>query len=173
MVRDVATAVAECRGGPPQPPTVLVAWGRDHDRTWLIAAAPPRPGEEDLCWANGLFEASGAGGLSKNSSTRRTSLEASGSQNLRSGNQYWGHIIGPVTKRAARVRVLFDSGIPPLELVPVQAGDRFPVNFYAGFYRQPKEDKNLKWFVTRVIAYDSAGNKVAECQASPGPGHSC
>jgi hypothetical protein len=24
--------------------------------------------------------------------------------------------------------------------------------------------------VTRVIAYDSAGNKVAECQAGPGPG---
>jgi hypothetical protein len=84
-----------------------------------------------------------------------------------------GQIIGHVTKRAARLQVLFSSGIAPLELVPIQAGDRFPVNFYLGFYRQPKEDKHLEWLVTRVIAYNSAGNKVAECQASAGPGHSC
>jgi hypothetical protein len=170
MVHDVATAVAECRGGPPDPPTVLVAWGKGHGRTWLIEAAPPRPGEEELCWADGLFD---AGGFGKNSSTRSTELEASGSQNLRSGNQYWGHIVGAVTKRAARIQVLFSGGIPPLELVPIQAGYRFPVNFFAGFYRQPKEDKNLEWFVTRVIAYDGAGNKVAECQSSPGPGPRC
>jgi hypothetical protein len=99
--------------------------------------------------------------------------QASGAQNIRSGGQYWGHIIGYVTKRAARLQVLFSSGIAPLELVPIQAGDRFPVNFYVGFYRQPEEDKHLEWFVTRVIAYNSAGNKVAECQASAGPGHSC
>ncbi len=102
-----------------------------------------------------------------------TLLEASGSQNLRSSNQYWGYIVGPVTKRAARIRVLFGSGISPLELVPIQAGDRFPVNFYAGFYRQPKEDKNLEWWVTKVVAYDQAGRKVAECQANDGPGPSC
>jgi hypothetical protein len=175
MVRDVATAVAECRGGPPDPPTVLVAWGKGHDRTWLIAAAPPQPGEEGLCWANGLFDAGGAGGYGKEGGPRfpRKPLQASGAQNIRSGGQYWGQIIGYVTKRAARVQVLFRSGIAPLELVPIQAGDRFPVNFYVGFYRQPKQDKNLEWFVTRVIAYNSAGNKVAECQASAGPGHNC
>jgi hypothetical protein len=65
-------------------------------------------------------------------------------------------------------------GIPPLDLVPIQAGDRFPVNFYGGFYRQPAKDKRpLTWQVVRVIAYDPAGHKVAECQAAPGPGHSC
>jgi hypothetical protein len=31
--------------------------------------------------------------------------------------------------------VLFDMGLSPLELTPIQSGDRFPVNFYAGFYR--------------------------------------
>jgi len=175
MVRDLATAVAECRGGPPDPPTVLVAWGEGHDRTWLIAAAPPQPGEEGLCWANGLFDAGGAGGYGKEGGPRSPlkPLQASGAQNIRSGGQYWGQIIGYVTKRAARVQVLFRSGIAPLELVPIQAGDRFPVNFYVGFYRQPKQDKHLEWFVTRVIAYNSAGDKVAECQASAGPGHNC
>jgi hypothetical protein len=174
MVRDVATAVAECRGGPPEPPTVLVAWGKGHGRTWLIAAAPPQPGEEGLCWANGLFDAGGAGSVGSNGKLPLTPLQASGSQNIRSGNQYWGQIVGTVTKRATRVRVLFDSGITPLELVPIQAGDRFPVNFYAGFYRQPAEDKRpATWQVIRVIAYNKAGRKVAECQASTGPGHSC
>jgi len=28
-------------------------------------------------------------------------------------------------------------GDPPLDLVPVEVGDRFPVNFSSGFYRQP------------------------------------
>jgi hypothetical protein len=42
-------------------------------------------------------------------------LEASGSCNLRVGGQYWGLVDGVVTKRAARVRVLFDKGIPPLD----------------------------------------------------------
>jgi hypothetical protein len=54
------------------------------------------------------------------------------------------------------------KGVAPLELEPIQAGDRFPVNFYAGFYRQPKEGKNLEWWVTKVVAYDQAGRKVAE-----------
>ena len=142
---------------------------------WLIAAAPPHPGEKGLCWANGLFEASGAGGYGKEGGpgTALKPLRASGSQNLRSGGRYWGQIIGHVTKRATRVQVLFGGGAAPLELTPIQSGDRFQVNFYVGFYRQPKKDTNLEWFVTRVIAYDSAGNKVAECQATGGPGHSC
>jgi hypothetical protein len=174
MVRDVTTELARCQGGDPAEPAVLVAWGKGHGRVWLIAARPPRPGEDRLCWNDGLFEASGAGAVGSHGAELLTPLRASGSSNLRSGTGYWGHVVGPVTKRAARVRVLFDMGIPPLDLVPIQAGDRFPVNFYGGFYRQPAKDKRpLTWQVVRVIAYDPAGHKVAECQAAPGPGHSC
>jgi hypothetical protein len=175
MVRDVASEVARCEGGDPDGPKVLVAWGRAHGRTWLIVAKPPRPGEDWLCWSDGLFEASGAGGIGNHGAIRGLPpLQASGSHNLRSGNQYWGHIIGTVTKEAARVRVVFDSGIPPLDLAPIQAGGRFPVNFYSGFYRQPaKEKRPATWQVVRVEAYDQAGRKVAECQAAGGPGHSC
>ena len=181
MVQDVARAVgAACQGGAPEGPTVLVAAGEAHRRTWLIVAKPPRRGESWLCWASGLFDAGDAGSVAGGGSVGSkgniplTPLQASGSQNLRSGNQYWGHIVGIVTKRAARVRVLFDSGIPPLELKPIQAGDRFPVNFYAGFYRQPANDKRpATWQVIRVVAYNKAGRKVAECQAKDGPGPSC
>jgi hypothetical protein len=175
MVRDVASEVARCQGGDPDRPAVLVAWGKAHGRTWLIIAKPPRPGEDWLCWSQGLFEASGAGSIGNHGAIPGLPpLRASGSSNLRSGNQYWGHVIGTVTKHAARVRVLFDSGIPPLDLTPIQAGDRFPVNFYSGFYRLPaKERRPATWQVVRVEAYDQAGRKVAECQATAGPGHSC
>jgi hypothetical protein len=174
MVRDVATAVAECRGGDLGDQTVLVAWGRGHRRTWLIAANPRPPGEGRLCWADGLFEANGAGGFSSNGALPLTSLQASGSSNLRDGDRYYGYVVGPVTKRAARVRVLFDLGIPPLDLEPIQAGARFPVNFYAGFYRLPaKDDRPATWQVKQVVAYDEAGREVARCRVAPGPGDHC
>jgi hypothetical protein len=38
-----------------------------------------------------------------------------------------------VTKQAVRLRVLFHKG-PPLDLVPVAAGDQFPLNFWAGLF---------------------------------------
>jgi hypothetical protein len=174
MVRDVATELARCEGGDPDE-KVLVAWGKAHGQTWLIEAKPPRPGENWLCWATGMFDAGGAGGVGKEGGpdSPLQPLRASGAQNIRSGGQYWGQVIGAVTKKAARVQVLFRKGIAPLELEPIQSGDRFPVNFYVGFYRQPGEDKNLNWWVTKVVAYDQAGRKVAECQATAGPGHNC
>jgi hypothetical protein len=174
MVHDVATAVADCQGSAPGAPITLVAWGKAHRRTWLIAAKPPRPGKTQLCWASGLFEGGGAGSVGSNGGMPVAPLRASGSSNIRDGNQYWGQIVGTVTKRAAQVRVLFDLGIPPLELEPIQTGDRFPVNFYAGFYRLPAKDKRpATGQVVRVAAFDRAGRKVAECQAKAGPGHSC
>jgi hypothetical protein len=175
MVRDVASELTRCRGGDPDGPKVLVAWGKAHGQTWLIVAKPPRPGEDWLCWGTGLFDAGGAGGMGNSGGPTipLKPLQVSGAQDIRSGRQYWGQVIGAVTKDAARVQVLFRNGIAPLELSPIQAGGRFPVNFFVGFYRQPNKDKNLEWFVTRVIAYDQAGRKVAECQATAGPGHSC
>jgi hypothetical protein len=175
MVWDVTRELDRCRRGDTKGPKVLVAWGTAHGQTWLIAAKPPQAGQRWLCWADGLFDAGGAGGFGKEGGPRfpLKPLQANGAQNIRSDGQYWGLVMGYVTKRAARVQVLFRSGIAPLELVPIQAGDRFPVNFYVGFYRQPREDKHLDWFVTRVIAHNSAGRKVAECQATAGPGHSC
>jgi hypothetical protein len=82
-------------------------------------------------------------------------------------------VVGIVTKRAARVLVVFDGGIAPLWLDPIQAGDRFPVNFFVGFYRQPdRVERPAAWQVARVVAFDASGSLVAACQAT-GPGHRC
>jgi hypothetical protein len=175
MVRDVASELARCQGGNPGGPIVLVAWGKAHGRTWLILAKPPRPGEGWLCWATGLFEASGAGSLGNSGGPQfpLKPVEATGAGDIPSGGQYWGEVLGPVTKRATRVRVTFRPGTSPLDLIPIQTDDRFPVNFYNGFYRQPGRDTKLEGFVATVTAYDRAGGAVAQCQATPGPGHSC
>jgi hypothetical protein len=175
MVRDVAAGLANCRGGDPDGPKVLVAWGRGHDQTWLIMAKPPRPGENWLCWVHGTFEASGAGGVGSSSGPDFPvqPLQASGAGDIRSGGKLWGLVLGTVTKQATRVRVLLRQGTAPLELVPIQAGDRFPVNFYAGWFQQPGRDTKLQGWVTKVVAYDAAGRQVADCQATAGPGHSC
>jgi hypothetical protein len=175
MVRDVTSGLANCQGGDPDGPTVLVAWGTAHSRTWLIAAKPPRPTENWLCWNFGVFEASGAGGVGNAAAPGipLKPLQASGAGDIRSGGKLWGLVLGTVTTQATRVRVLFRQGIAPLELVPIQADDRFPVNFYAGFYQQPGRDTKLEGWVTKVLAYDAAGRQVAECQATAGPGHSC
>jgi hypothetical protein len=79
------------------------------------------------------------------------------------GRAVWGQVAGVVTKRAARVRVLFDMGISPLDLVPLEVGHRFPVNFYAGFYQQPRKDERpCTWQVVRVLGFDKWVRKVAE-----------
>ena len=173
MVRDVATEVAGCLKGRLEQQTVLVAWGTAHGRTWLIAANPRPPGKGRLCWVDGLFEASGAGGFSDNGGLPLGSLRASGSSGIRDGDQHWGFVNGSVTKQATRVRVLFDLGIPPLDIEPIQSGGQFPVNFYVGFYRMPTRDEGRAiWEVVRVVAYDAAGRVVAECRVG-GPAGNC
>ena len=38
-----------------------------------------------------------------------------------------------------------------------------PVNFYAGFYQQPRKDERpCTWQVVQVVAFDKRGRKVAE-----------
>ena len=75
-----------------------------------------------------------------------------------------------------RVRVLFHKG-PPLEVVPVDPGPGFPVNFYARAFLEagppPAEGQNRIAAVDRVIAIDRAGNQIAECRMSDGTGNTC
>jgi hypothetical protein len=143
----------------------VVAWGKALEWTVLLSARPPQLGENWLWWSTGLVEADGAYSVGScgGPGNPLPPLQASGSHNLRVGGQYWGQVAGVVSKRAAGVRVLFDMGIPPIELVPVEVGDRFPVNFYAGFYQQPRKDERpCTWQVVRVVAFDKRGRKVAE-----------
>ena len=73
-----------------------------------------------------------------------------------------------VTKRAVRLRVLFRKG-RPLEVTPVEAGDEFPVNFWAGLFLEtgspPSGGQIPELAVDRILAFDQAGKQVAACRA--------
>jgi hypothetical protein len=128
-------------GWEPDSPTGLmevVAWGTGRGQTVLLAAKPPRPGQSWLRWNSGLRDAEGWSAIGGHGGPTMPygPLEASGSSIGTHGQPRVGVVSGIVTKRAARLRVYFRTG-RPLELVPVDAGDRFPVNFYAGRIGNP------------------------------------
>jgi hypothetical protein len=144
----------------------VVTWGTGLGQTVLLAAKPPRPGENWLRWNSGLRDAEGWSAIGSHGGPGMPygPLEASGGSIGVPGEPRVGVVSGIVTKRAARLRVLLRTG-RPLELVPVDAGDRFPVNFYAGLYRQPEPDeRRYGWHVVGVVAYDKAGRRVAQYQ---------
>jgi hypothetical protein len=76
---------------------------------------------------------------------------------------------GPVTRQAVRLRILFRNG-PTIDLVPLDAGPQFPVKFYAVPYLLPVKKA---WMPSRVVAYNQAGRKIAECWSTAGPGNAC
>ena len=85
-------------------------------------------------------------------------------------------VSGAVTKRAVRLRVLFHKG-HPLDLVPVDGGVGVPVNFFAGLFLglgpPPAEHQRRESAIDRVLAFDQAGNRVAECRMRFGLGNTC
>jgi hypothetical protein len=160
LVWTMGSELTRCPAGDPDAPKVLLAWGTAAGRTWAVMAKPLQPGERRMCWVEGELQADGSSGVG----TRHVAV---GPLRL-TGTQWPGRVIGVVTARAARVRVLFDSSIAPLDLVPIQAGGRSPVRFFTGSYRQPVQEKgHTASPVVRLVAYDQAGRMVAECQNRP------
>jgi hypothetical protein len=169
IVRDVTSLVGGCQGT-----SRVRLWARAQGKVWLVAAKPPRPGQQRVCWASALMNQGGGGVLGGGPSEAVKPLGATFAGG--GGNRHLGVVSGTVTKRAVRLRVLFHKG-PPLDLVPVQAGDQFPVNFWAGLFLEggppPAEGQERVLAVDRVLAFDQAGNQVAACRMRLGPGHSC
>ena len=90
----------------------------------MLAGRPPQLGRPGCGGSTGLVEADGAYSVGScgGPGMPLQSLQASGSNNLRVGGQYWGQVAGVVSKRVARVRVLFDMGIPPLTWCRLRSG---------------------------------------------------
>jgi hypothetical protein len=169
IVRDVTSLVRGCQGT-----SRVLLWAKAQGKAWLIAAKPPRPGQQQVCWASALMNQGGGGALAGGPSEAVKPLRATFAGG--GGNRHLGVVSGTVTKSAVRLRVLFHKG-PPLDLVPVQAGDQFPVNFWAGLFLEtgppPAEGQQRVLAVDRVLAFDQAGHQVAACRMRLGPGHNC
>jgi hypothetical protein len=170
IVGDATSMVRGCQGT-----SRIRLWIRAEKKVWLIAAKPTPPGQQRVCWAKAFVNQGGGGGFSGGTPQPVKPLTATTSGGA-DGRNRLGVVGGMVSKQAVRVRVLFHKG-PPLEVVPVDPGPGFPVNFYAGAYLEagppPAEGQNRVPAVDRVIAIDRAGNQTAGCRMSYGTDNTC
>jgi hypothetical protein len=165
---DIKTSLGECgvrnAGGPR-----LLARGTAYGQRWILGGRPPRRVDgKGMCWAFGQADPRGGEGVGTSGTARSPTraVVASGS----SGATF-GSVDGYVTKRAARVRVVFNDGRPPLEVDPLESGRRFPVNFYLAFF--PLQGRPEDWVVARIEALDRGGRVVASCRTGPLPEGTC
>jgi hypothetical protein len=79
----------------------------------------------------------------------------------------FGTIEGQVIKRAVRVQVRFRDGRPPQQLGVVEAGRRYPVNFYIGFFPANGARGEREWPPAEVAAFDAQGRRLARCTLGP------
>jgi hypothetical protein len=161
---DLSAELRRCRASAAKAELIGYVHSREWHRVWMVAAKPPRPGASGLCWTSGLFSGGGAGGFSGASRPVPVTdpLTASGSFGGR-----FGTIEGQVVKRAIRVQVRFRDGRPPLQLGVVKAGDRYPVNFYIGFFPGKGGGGEHEWPPAEVAAFDAQGRQLARCTIGP------
>jgi hypothetical protein len=165
---DLTSEMKRCKGGTAQ----VRMWAQVLGETWALAAKEPLPGKDWICWSDGLFGSRGslfgAHGGSKEKDQLKL-LQASQLGDPIPGKGELAAVGGPVTRQAVRLRVLFRNG-PPIDVVPLDIGPQFPVKFYAVFYLQPAK---TAWMPERVVAYDKAGHRIAECYTTTGEGDVC
>ena len=166
MASDLAGEMERCEGGAAQ----VRMWAQVLEQTWVLTAKEPLAGKDWICWSDGLFSSRGSlfGGHG-GSKDRRKLLQASQLAEPLAGKGELTVVGGPVTREAVRLRILFRNG-PAMDVVPLEVGPQFPVKFYAVFYLQPAR---TAWMPERVVAYDQAGRKIAECWATTGEGNVC
>jgi hypothetical protein len=167
MASDLTNQMQRCEGGTAR----VRLWAQVLGMTWVLAAREPLPGKDWICWADGLWSKNGASlfGGHGGSTDRLKLLQASQLAERIAGKGELTVVGGPVTRQAVRLRILFRNG-PAMDVVPMEVGPQFPVKFYAVFYLQPAK---TAWMPERVVAYDQAGRKIAECWATTGEGNVC
>jgi hypothetical protein len=167
MASDLASELQQCEGAAAQ----VRLWAQVLGETWVLAAREPLPGRNWICWSDGLWDKGGGSlfGGHGGSKNRLKLLQASQLGDNIAGKGELAAVGGPITRKAVRLRILFRNG-PPIDVVPLEVGPQFPVKFYAVFYLQPAK---TAWMPERVVAYDQAGRKIAECWATTGEGNVC
>jgi hypothetical protein len=164
LLTDRSEGLGACKGGRPED-VRIIAVGPLPDRkdVWMIAARPPRPGEQRLCWmfAFGNERDLGAPVAHLGEPPPLTSLVASSS-----GDPSKLVIDGYVTKQAARVRLILAGGKPPLDLEPLPSGSDVPVNFFVAVLPWPGSKEQFP--VERLIALDRSGRAITSCWISGG-----
>jgi hypothetical protein len=162
----LATELRRCPGGSSIPADVIgYLWSAKYRRLAMVAAKQPPPQETRFCSTIGFFGASNGFVITgaRRVGSKTTPLTSSG--NIESG---FAQIYGRVTKQASRVRLRFRDRRPPMDLVVIETGNRYPVDFYVGFFAQaPTSPQEGGWAAATVTALDAAGRTVASCRVGP------
>jgi hypothetical protein len=156
---DRSDGLGACKGGRPEDVRIIAVGplpGRQG--VWMLAARPPLPSEQRLCW---MFAFGNQGSVSTpvahiGEPPPLTSLVASST-----GDPSKLVVDGYVTKQAARVRLIRTGGRPPLDLEPLPSGSDFPVNFFVAVVPGPVSKE--QWPVERLIALDDSGRVITSC----------
>jgi hypothetical protein len=165
--RQLTSELRRCPGGSSIPADLIgYVWSKRYQRLWMVAAKQPPAQETRFCWTSGLFDATGNG--SRWGSRRVASLTAP-LTSLGGGYEsgLW-EIQGRISKQATRLRLRFSDGRAPMDLAVIDAGDRYPANFYVGLFSQPHASfQQHGWAAATLTALDSTGRRIATCRVGP------
>jgi hypothetical protein len=167
MASDLTSEMEQCEGGTAQ----VRLWVQVLEEIWVLAAREPLAGKDWICWADGLWNKGGGGAFDNHGGPKNQLklLQASQLSATIRGKGELSVVGGPVTRQAVRLRVLFRNA-PPIDIAPIDVGPQFPVKFYAVAYLEPAK---TAWMPERVVAYDKAGQRIAECWATTSEGNVC
>jgi len=164
LLTDRSEGLGACKGGRPGD-VWIIAVGQlpNQQGVWMIAARPPLPGEQRLCWmfAFGNQRNLGAPIAYVGEPPLLASLVA-----MASSDSSKLVVEGYVTKQAGRVRLIRPGGKPPLDLEPLESGSEFPVNFFVAVVPWPGSKEQLP--VQRLIALDGSGQAITSCWLGDG-----
>jgi hypothetical protein len=159
LLTDRSEGLGACKGGRPGDERIIAVGPLPNQQgVWMMAARPPLPGEQRLCWmfAFGNQRNLGAPLAYAGAPPPLTSLVA-----MAGGDPSKLIVEGYVTKQAARVRFVLAGGNPPLDLEPLPSGSEFPVNFFVAVVPWPGSKEQLP--VERLIALDGSGRAITSC----------
>jgi hypothetical protein len=165
--QQLTSELRRCPGGSSIPADLIGSvWSEKYQRLLMVAAKQPPPRDTRFCWTTGLFDVTG--NASRSGARRVASLTAPlTSLGGREGSGPW-EIEGRVSKEATRLQLRFRDGRAPMDLAIIEAGDRYPVNFYAGLFPQgPTSPQQVGWTADTLTALDAAGRTVATCRVGP------
>lgn len=165
--RQLTSELRRCPGGSSIPAELIGSvWSEKYQRLWMVAAKQPPAQGTRFCWTSGLFDVTGNG--SRWGARRVASLTSPlTSLGGRSDDEPW-EIEGRVSKEATRLQLRFRDGRAPMDLAIIKAGNRYPVNFYAGLFPQSPPSLQQRWWPADTLtALDAAGRTVATCRVRP------
>ena len=165
--RQLASELRRCPGGSSIPADLIGSvWSEKYQRLWMVAAKQPPAHETRFCWTSGLFDVTGNGSRwgARRVASRTAPLTSLGG---RANDDPW-EIEGRVSKEATRVRLRFRDGRAPMDLAIIKAGNRYPVNFYAGLFPPGRPSPRDRWWPAETLtALDAAGRTIVTCRVGP------